>query len=1198
MNADVFVTRARTTTRQRLVRRGFVEAISELESALAHSFETNEKLAELLSKARLENKRLNATVNNYEKIVSARDRFGCWLCAKHEKDSVHSDDDPDEKEALRNENLNLRERLKKFESSLETKSGYMVHEVPLLRSSIRSSDDSSGRNHGRSSRRHIKFQGLIGSHASDGRASRISMTSASGRSSMGPSQDDQALLNRSAHSHPRVRVSFEDPIVSPIPESPTSVTLGRTLSVPGGPRKTRTKQVLFSNQPQASPWSIKYSPAVNESESFPSENPFHFELASILSKIPVVRSLFDHPEEDLVVLAKSMTLVKVDLGDTVSKQGEPGLFFMIVMSGEFVCESLGQPSRDLRRGDYFGEEIFIHPAPLATVSVTCTFAGELWAIYTDALRKVLRSISARHMHVVRDTLEWLPKSLRDSINSTQFNSICKAAETVAVNPGTHLSEKILIDGLLVAIDGVVARNDDPPKHVTKGAIILDSQSVSVVEKSTFIVINKREIDSIPPLAIAVHNLVTTDLDEWVIMGNMPIPGSNRLKRVQLPTFDMSSPVSDYDVEERTLSPSLRPTLTETDISNIPLFSLLSISARTHLTHRAKFLRIGDDLCSVELGIACIMSGTATVRDPVSMKSVSLDQGHSIGLGSNTLFSSGTIELVADNTFIDDPDLMMSAKRDDVVVAFWSDEVIRQSLPSTIRDESNDQKLVSYLKRRKLLLKNPLFQCLHERGLERVIREARTVVLDHNKSVLVELGSVNEGFVVMEGQAKVGDRIVAMGDFYNCENLLSELDGGTSLDNLVADTVAAATYLVSAYTVSASIIVVSRDLYMEIFETEVSDSEAIKNRIRGYIAEIRERVELTDVKVGKVIGRGGTAVVKIASVPREETVFALKIIKKKFLEFHNKYQMLKNEKQLLQSLNKSEFIIKLRQTFKDDRNLYFLLELAPGGDLLSVLNTLGVLDRWQAQFYLGCMIEALKYCHENLVIYRDLKPENLLVDAKGYLKLSDFGIAKKLSKQTFLLTYSLVGTPQFMAPEILTGHGYGFSVDLWSLGCCLFELLVGELPFQASDYSDDTGNQYKLFQSIVAFDPAKTDFPETIDEASRKLMVGLLQPNPNHRIGCAVGTGIAEISNHEFFEFFDWNKLRSKEMTAPFIPEIPAVMTKRPLSMDGSAEDQPPLSSPALSVAASCSSFEPHGFAPSVWSLPPPRDTAMSWDLNF
>ena len=1228
MNADLFHARARVTTNNRLMRRGFVGAIMELEHALMSALASNRDLVSELSQARSDLKRLNATVMNYEKIVSARDRFGCWLCAKHEKDSVHSDDDQDEKEALRNENLGLREKVKRLESSLETRPRVCLQEETLLRSSMRSSEDSGSHQKTRTTRRHIKFQGLIGQRASEGRSSRISMASASGRSSMGSSQDDQPL-NRSSASSNRFRVSFEEPVVSPIPESPLTATLGRTTSVPGGPRKTRTKQVLFSSQPQvaSTPWAIKYSPAVSEQN--PKDNPVYSEIASILSSIPVIqaKSLFDQPGgDDIQTLAKSMTLVKVDLGDTVSKQGEPGLFFMIVKSGEFVCESIGHPSRDLRKGDYFGEEIFIHPAPLATVSVTCTFAGELWAIYTDALRKVLRSLSARHMHVIRGTLEWLPKQLRDSINSSQFDSICKAADTVVIEAGKNLdSEKNFSHGLLVVVDAVLARGTAAiPQHVSKGAVIVNPIGLVVVEKSTFVFVNQREIESIPPLAIARNSLIIFPEDgdsgddiadyPWMISGNMPVPGSTRMRRVQLNTIDMSSPVSEFELPDQTattttphampLSPSLRPAFTETDISNIPLFGLLSISARTHLMNRAKFLRIGEEKCTVDLGIICIMNGTATVRDPVSMKSVSLDQGHSIGMGSNTLFSTGEIELFADNNaaMLDQEDDVFSGTRQSlVVVAYWSDETIRQSLPSAIREEKVEANLVSYLKRRKLLLKNPLFQFLHERGLERIITEARNVYLDHNKSVLVELATENEGFVVIEGQAKVGDRIVQVGDFYNCENLLSGIENTPRAgnDSLSLGPIAA-TYLVSAYTVSATIIVVSRELYMGIFDSEVSDSEIVKNRIRGYIAEIRQRLELSDLKVGKVIGRGGTAVVKIASVAREDTLYALKIIKKKFLEYHNKYQMLKNEKQVLQSLNKSTFVIKLRQTFKDDRNLYFLLELAPGGDLLSVLNKLGVLDRHQAQFYLGCMIEALKYCHENSVVYRDLKPENLLVDSQGYLKLSDFGIAKKFSKQNFLLTYSLVGTPQFMAPEILTGHGYGFTVDLWSLGCCLFELLVGELPFQSDDLEggNDTGNQFRLFQSIVAFNPSAIDFADTINEPSRSLIRGLLQPNPHNRLGCSVGAGIGEIQRHEFFEFFAWDKLRERSLEAPFVPEIAQVMVKRPASVEGfGIGEEPPLSSPALSAAPSYSSFEPGAHAPSVWSVAP-RDTAMSWDLNF
>ena len=334
-------------------------------------------------------------------------------------------------------------------------------------------------------------------------------------------------------------------------------------------------------------------------------------------------------------------------------------------------------------------------------------------------------------------------------------------------------------------------------------------------------------------------------------------------------------------------------------------------------------------------------------------------------------------------------------------------------------------------------------------------------------------------------------------------------------------------------------------------------------LRQVMREVAMRsssIDLSDVKIGRTIGRGGTAVVKLAWVPKEDETkfYALKIIKKRTLEKHNKLSLLQNERFILSQLD-SSFVIKLRTTLKDDRHIFFLLELAPGGDLLTVLNNLGVLTRSQSQFYTACILSALEHCHARGVVYRDLKPENLLVDSQGYLKLSDFGVAKKLiSLENHDTTYSLVGTPQFIAPEVILGRGYGREVDLWSLGCCVYEFITGELPFPEEQ------NQFELFQRIIHFNPSQLTFEGTppVDLASQNFVKALLCPNPKHRLG---SKSFDEIKHDAFFENaspdaekFSWDRFRDRKLKPPFEPVL------RPLS---SCSSEAPLSDDITSNSA-------------------------------
>ena len=150
-------------------------------------------------------------------------------------------------------------------------------------------------------------------------------------------------------------------------------------------------------------------------------------------------------------------------------------------------------------------------------------------------------------------------------------------------------------------------------------------------------------------------------------------------------------------------------------------------------------------------------------------------------------------------------------------------------------------------------------------------------------------------------------------------------------------------------------------------------------------------------------------------------------------------------------------MKLVKTAKDEKRIYFITEYVRGMDLFDVLREMGLLSNEDSMFYIGSLIEILQYLHERDIIYRDLKPENVMIDHEGYLKLIDFGTAKILSGRT----YTVVGTPHYMAPEIIVGKGYGSQADIWSLGIILFEFLCGGVPF-----GEEEENPYTIYEKIL------------------------------------------------------------------------------------------------------------------------------------
>ena len=199
----------------------------------------------------------------------------------------------------------------------------------------------------------------------------------------------------------------------------------------------------------------------------------------------------------------------------------------------------------------------------------------------------------------------------------------------------------------------------------------------------------------------------------------------------------------------------------------------------------------------------------------------------------------------------------------------------------------------------------------------------------------------------------------------------------------------------------------------------------------------------------------------------------------------------------------------------------LLELALGGELFSVLREKGHFDEPQSRFYASNVGSAFGYMHDRQIVYRDLKPENLLLDELGYLKVVDFGFAKVLTDRT----WTLCGTPDYLAPEIITNQGHGLSVDWWTFGVLLYELLVGEPPFVADD-------PMETYQNIQR---GEVEYPPTM-AASPADLISRLLIRASERLG-NLRRGDRDVGDHAFFSSVDFNALEARQIPAPHVPPI-------------------------------------------------------------
>ncbi|KAJ3387359.1 hypothetical protein HDU92_001993 [Lobulomyces angularis] len=298
---------------------------------------------------------------------------------------------------------------------------------------------------------------------------------------------------------------------------------------------------------------------------------------------------------------------------------------------------------------------------------------------------------------------------------------------------------------------------------------------------------------------------------------------------------------------------------------------------------------------------------------------------------------------------------------------------------------------------------------------------------------------------------------------------------------------------------------------KLFPTEEVAANEEKNEQQKHLGEFQ---------LLKTIGTGTFGRVYLSKDAKTSTFYAMKVLKKSEIVRLRQVEHINNEKQILKEIS-FPFIVDLICTFQDEKSLFMLEEYVVGGEIFSHLRRAGKFTNDITKFYIAEIVLAIEYLHSLKIIHRDLKPENLLIDRNGHVKITDFGFAKKLIDNR---TWTLCGTPEYIAPEIITSSGHDTAVDWWALGILAYEMLMGYPPFSDEEV-------FGIYEKILG---GKISFSSTLEPLAKDFIKRLLTSDRTRRLG-NLKEGSADVKAHQWFKGVDWKALLRKEVIAPIIP---------------------------------------------------------------
>eukprot|EP00928_Gymnodinium_smaydae_P025862 TRINITY_DN2047_c0_g8_i1.p1 TRINITY_DN2047_c0_g8~~TRINITY_DN2047_c0_g8_i1.p1 ORF type:complete len:934 (+),score=249.81 TRINITY_DN2047_c0_g8_i1:121-2922(+) len=774
-------------------------------------------------------------------------------------------------------------------------------------------------------------------------------------------------------------------------------------------------------------------------------------------------------EPELEAILSAMEYFEFDAGCTIVEQGQTGSRFFVTHEGTLSVDCNGQSRPSLGRGTAFGGIGLLYNCP-RTATVSCTGPCAVWAANRSTFQEVLKESSGKHYGENRKLVDSI--SLLHGLTRKQLDAVCEAFFT-----------EVFPTRARVVTEG----EDAPTMHVVK------SGALRVVKGG--VVKSNGDVDG---------GTEVTRLGPGDSFGERALLHHERRSAtvVALERSEVLS-VSAGDLQEALgtdLTSCLERNLVYLGLKKSAVLSQFS-SAQQAVLAKAMVTRPLGKGAPLEEDFRFLVVLDGTLEGTFAGASGTWTSGQSLSHEDQQQPQAATATLTASTD---------TGAR----VAVLTRKALAQALQELGLTDGDVRRSGEVAQKMALVRKVHIFQHLSQDQVLRVVNAFEIQRLK-NKEVVFQQGEAGTRFYVIAS----GEVTVRKSD-------------GTVIRTMGKHGYFGERALLFDEPRSARVDVTSQEA-----ELWYIDKATFSQIVKGNMQQVlMQRIQLQDTSVNlkdlrqvKVIGAGATGVVRLVEHKKTKTRYALKRVKKE--DDGTVPADLRRECELLRE-NDHPFIMKLVKTFETKKNVYMLTELITGGELHGAIRKIPtVLSRAQARFYTGSLLIVIEELADRNIVYRDLKPENVMIDEQGYLKLIDFGIAKKIPEGS-TRTFTMVGTPHYMAPEIIRGQGYGTIVDIWSLGVMLFEFVCGYLPF-----GDDLDDAAEVCAAVLR---AELAFPSRYSDPNGKaVMKGMLTRSPKKRLG-AGAYGFDELKDAKYFndgkgdQLFD--RIMGRELTAPWKPK--------------------------------------------------------------